>query len=179
MQGDREERIRHRAYEIWESAGRPEGEHDAHWAQARAEIGEEDHKAAEGGGVESVLRRTTEAAAEVLGAGLNAVADVVGEALAPKKSRSRKGKAVDAGSPAQQDKPARRRVAAKTSPPAAATGSHAMAKTSDMDDVPEVLKPTRGKIAQAPENEAAKGSGKGAGADRGKSATGQSGDAIH
>ncbi|WP_247896672.1 DUF2934 domain-containing protein [Azospirillum argentinense] len=25
MQGDREDRIRHRAYEIWERAGRPEG----------------------------------------------------------------------------------------------------------------------------------------------------------
>ena len=39
---DREERIRRRAYEIWEALGRPEGGQQAHWAQAEAEIlGEE------------------------------------------------------------------------------------------------------------------------------------------
>jgi hypothetical protein len=33
-----EERVRKRAYEIWEKAGRPDGQHDAHWEQARREI---------------------------------------------------------------------------------------------------------------------------------------------
>ncbi|MBP0494898.1 DUF2934 domain-containing protein [Roseomonas indoligenes] len=33
-----EKRIRERAYEIWESAGRPEGEHDTHWTQAEREV---------------------------------------------------------------------------------------------------------------------------------------------
>ncbi|WP_338665717.1 DUF2934 domain-containing protein [Pararoseomonas sp. SCSIO 73927] len=32
-------RIRERAYAIWEDAGRPEGRHEAHWDQARQEIG--------------------------------------------------------------------------------------------------------------------------------------------
>jgi hypothetical protein len=32
-----EERIRERAYRIWESEGRPEGRQDAHWEQARRE----------------------------------------------------------------------------------------------------------------------------------------------
>jgi hypothetical protein len=35
---DRHERIRQRAHEIWEQAGRPEGAHMEHWDQATAEI---------------------------------------------------------------------------------------------------------------------------------------------
>jgi hypothetical protein len=38
MIADREEEIRKRAREIWESEGRPEGRDIAHWEQARAEI---------------------------------------------------------------------------------------------------------------------------------------------
>jgi len=37
-----EERIRLRAYSIWESEGHPEGRHDAHWEQARRELEAED-----------------------------------------------------------------------------------------------------------------------------------------
>ena len=32
------ERIRRRAYELWESEGRPEGREHAHWHQAEMEI---------------------------------------------------------------------------------------------------------------------------------------------
>jgi hypothetical protein len=32
------ERIRERAYQIWESLGRPHGNHDDHWLQAEREI---------------------------------------------------------------------------------------------------------------------------------------------
>jgi hypothetical protein len=35
---DRHERIRQRAHEIWEQAGRPEGAHIEHWDRATAEI---------------------------------------------------------------------------------------------------------------------------------------------
>jgi hypothetical protein len=35
---DRQDRIRQRAHEIWEQAGRPEGAHQEHWEQAPAEI---------------------------------------------------------------------------------------------------------------------------------------------
>lgn len=35
---DRQERIRQRAHEIWEQAGRPEGSHMEHWDRATAEI---------------------------------------------------------------------------------------------------------------------------------------------
>ena len=33
-----EERIRHRAYELWEEAGRPHGQSEKYWQQARAEL---------------------------------------------------------------------------------------------------------------------------------------------
>ena len=33
-----EERIRHRAYELWEQAGRPPGQSEKYWQQARAEL---------------------------------------------------------------------------------------------------------------------------------------------
>ncbi|TGV75838.1 DUF2934 domain-containing protein [Mesorhizobium sp. M00.F.Ca.ET.149.01.1.1] len=36
MTDDRHERIRQRAHEIWEKAGRPEGAHMEHWEQAAA-----------------------------------------------------------------------------------------------------------------------------------------------
>ena len=39
---DKHERIRQRAFEIWEQAGRPEGEHERHWHQATREIEAED-----------------------------------------------------------------------------------------------------------------------------------------
>ncbi|WP_236025170.1 DUF2934 domain-containing protein [Arenibaculum pallidiluteum] len=39
---EREERVRRRAYEIWEREGRPDGRHDEHWVRALAEIVDED-----------------------------------------------------------------------------------------------------------------------------------------
>lgn len=38
MTDDKHERIRQRAHEIWEQAGRPEGAHMDHWDQAAAEV---------------------------------------------------------------------------------------------------------------------------------------------
>jgi hypothetical protein len=37
-----EQRIRERAYQIWERAGRPEGKATEHWLQAEAEISAEE-----------------------------------------------------------------------------------------------------------------------------------------
>jgi Protein of unknown function (DUF2934) len=37
-----EQRIRERAYGIWEREGRPEGRQEAHWEQARRECAQED-----------------------------------------------------------------------------------------------------------------------------------------
>lgn len=41
MSGDREERVRHRAHELWEQGGRPEGQHDRYWEQASREVSAE------------------------------------------------------------------------------------------------------------------------------------------
>ena len=46
MTTDREQRIREKAYEIWERQGRPEGGHEEHWHQAEREIAEEGRGAA-------------------------------------------------------------------------------------------------------------------------------------
>jgi hypothetical protein len=54
MSGDMEERIRRRAHEIWEQAGRPEGHDEEHWAQAHREITATD-TAGQQAGVESNL----------------------------------------------------------------------------------------------------------------------------
>lgn len=42
MDQDREERVRTRAYEIWEREGRQDGGHEAHWQQAEQELREEE-----------------------------------------------------------------------------------------------------------------------------------------
>lgn len=48
MASDLEKRVRERAYEIWESEGRPEGRQHEHWQQARAEFSEAKAEAAAG-----------------------------------------------------------------------------------------------------------------------------------
>jgi uncharacterized protein YjbJ (UPF0337 family) len=40
--GDRERRIRDRAYELWEQEGRPDGREHAHWREAESAIDAED-----------------------------------------------------------------------------------------------------------------------------------------
>jgi hypothetical protein len=42
MATDRQERIRHRAHEIWERQGRPHGSDQQHWDEATREIDAED-----------------------------------------------------------------------------------------------------------------------------------------
>ncbi len=39
---DAEARIRQRAYALWEAAGRPEGEHEAHWHEAAQQLAADD-----------------------------------------------------------------------------------------------------------------------------------------
>jgi hypothetical protein len=41
----REEKIRVRAYELWEKDGSPEGRADEYWEQARVQISEEESEA--------------------------------------------------------------------------------------------------------------------------------------
>ncbi len=43
MENSREDKVRLRAYQIWEDEGRPEGEDIAHWYRAEGEIEPEEH----------------------------------------------------------------------------------------------------------------------------------------
>ncbi|MCW2238471.1 DUF2934 domain-containing protein [Azospirillum canadense] len=194
MQGDREERIRRRAYEIWEREGHPEGRGEAHWAQACAEVDAEDkasivEKAVDAGAnvVTKVVRRTKKAATEAIGAGLNAVVDVVEEALAPKKPRARKakdeaGKAeaapAPAAEPAKPVEPAKAAKAGKKSQlPVPETGTRALAKTEDMESAEKTVKPARGKPGKSVKPEADKPEA--AAKPRRKSAAGQNSEVAH
>jgi hypothetical protein len=47
---DRENRIRDRAYKIWQDEGEPEGRDQAHWAQAEQEHGDDEAAGGEPGG---------------------------------------------------------------------------------------------------------------------------------
>ena len=49
----REQRIRERAYAIWEQKGRPEGKDREHWLRAEAEIAAEERGAAEEAALEA------------------------------------------------------------------------------------------------------------------------------
>jgi hypothetical protein len=40
---NREERIRQKAHQIWEQAGRPDGKADEHWSEAERQIDKDDH----------------------------------------------------------------------------------------------------------------------------------------
>ncbi|WBV43323.1 DUF2934 domain-containing protein [Pseudoroseomonas cervicalis] len=51
----REERIRQRAYALWEQAGRPHGQDEAHWHQARSEL---DATAEQGAALDAQLADT-------------------------------------------------------------------------------------------------------------------------
>lgn len=45
---ERDERIRQRAYAIWEREGRPEGLKDRHWHQAAEEVASEEKAGSQG-----------------------------------------------------------------------------------------------------------------------------------
>ena len=49
MDSDKDEKIRRRAYEIWQREGSPEGRSDEHWSQAARELEDEDGSSDESG----------------------------------------------------------------------------------------------------------------------------------
>jgi hypothetical protein len=56
MTSDKQEKIRSRAYQIWEREGRPEGRGEEHWAQAAHEIENEEKAGADlSGGVKPTV----------------------------------------------------------------------------------------------------------------------------
>jgi hypothetical protein len=93
---NREQRIRQRAYEIWESEGKPHGRDDEHWRRAEADIEKEGAHAA--GTMPGELSREERYSAE--GQGQHAVQPVTSRPLthgaqdltkqpAPAKKKSR------------------------------------------------------------------------------------------
>ncbi|HEY0525129.1 MAG TPA: DUF2934 domain-containing protein [Stellaceae bacterium] len=128
MQSDRENRIKERAHAIWERAGRPHGQHDRHWAQAEAEIADEDRNAKTAGEEgRSIVKTVIETAASVAGAALQAATEAVTgkrtEEADAKKPRA--GTAATTGAEGEGDKdakaaPPKPAARAKTAKPAAA-----------------------------------------------------------
>jgi hypothetical protein len=89
MFDDNNQRIRKRAYQIWEEQGCPEGLSTDHWLQAEGEIREED--AAEGAkaGSSTALTQTDEAETAAAGAASEIMMDV-GTAVAGRLSKGGK-----------------------------------------------------------------------------------------
>ena len=85
MRSDRDERIKQRAYELWQSEGHDHGRHEDHWHRAEREI------AAEERGPTAAPRR----------AGRSAKATTTAKAAAATPARSR-----SAGSETRGEKPA-------------------------------------------------------------------------
>lgn len=100
MADDRQERIRERAYAIWEREGRRDGEHQRHWHQAASEIDAEDAaSAAAGPGRKAATsRKSTAAAGKPAKTGPTKAArprpsEIVAKPVAATKPRARKAKA--------------------------------------------------------------------------------------
>ena len=85
MADDREQKVKSRAYEIWESEGRPSGRHDENWDQARREIERDQGRTTAGPAPEGPAKRAP--ARRAAGAGASRPA---GESKTA-KGRSRRG----------------------------------------------------------------------------------------
>ncbi len=117
MPSDRENRIKERAHAIWERAGRPHGQDQQHWAQAEAEIAEEDRSAKPAGQSRSIVETVVETAATVAGAAFQAAADVVtGRRTAASPKKPRTGKAAKEGAEGAGEKTAKSAKAAAPKP---------------------------------------------------------------
>ena len=88
-------RIRDRAYELWESEGRPDGRHDEHWHRARRELdGEGGSSAADS------LPDTAPGPDAGIPVPGNASQDSLREAAERFRDMDREQSAADAGAPA-------------------------------------------------------------------------------
>ena len=100
MSGEREERIRARAYEIWQRAGCPEGREREHWDEAEREIDLEDRQRSANGpaaGAETAPESTRPSAQPAKGtrrkgAKGGASGEIEKEPEAPVKPQMRRGR---------------------------------------------------------------------------------------
>lgn len=121
MSPEQEDRIKQRAYEIWEREGRPDGRGDAHWSMAvqeiRAEDGWVDDAAVSAGPTDDLSRQLGSAEASLAPKGTEPAPQVPApEEPAPaKKPRARKAavpKVEAAAERAEELKPKARKSAA-------------------------------------------------------------------
>jgi hypothetical protein len=140
MSPEQEDRIKQRAYEIWDREGRPDGRGDVHWSMAvqeiRAEDGWVDDAADSDGPTDDLSRQLGSAEAALAPEGATTPAE---EPAPVKKSRARKTAApkVEAAEPAAEaaepaEAPKKTRKAAGPKPAAAAktSASKTEAKTT-------------------------------------------------
>lgn len=103
MAGELDKRIADRAYEIWESEGRPEGRSHEHWEQARSEFAEAKSEAGQRGGARKTASakppaktasgKSAAAKPARKGSGAAKPAAKAGQAAAKPKAGPRSGKA--------------------------------------------------------------------------------------
>jgi hypothetical protein len=127
MSPEQEDRIKQRAYEIWEREGRPDGRGDVHWSMAvqeiRAEDGWVDDAAESDGPTDDLSRQLGSAEAALAPEGAAATEE---EPAPAKKSRAKKTVApkVEAAAPAEAaetaEAPKKTRKAATPKPAVAA-----------------------------------------------------------
>lgn len=139
MSPEQEDRIKQRAYEIWEREGRPDGRGDVHWSMAvqeiRAEDGWVDDAADSDGPTDDLSRQLGSAEAALAPEGATTTAE---EPAPVKKSRAKKTAApkVEAAEPAEAaettEAPKKTRKAAASKPAVAAktSASKTEAKTT-------------------------------------------------
>lgn len=85
---DAEARISQRAYALWENAGRPEGQHEAHWYEAAQQLAAED----EGGSrLQGMPDPSAAGAAQGTRGGAKTPLDQVERDAAPQFARTRRG----------------------------------------------------------------------------------------
>jgi hypothetical protein len=137
MSPEQEDRIKQRAYEIWEREGRPDGRGDVHWSMAvqeiRAEDGWVDDAAESDGPTDDLSRQLGSAEAALAPEGATTPAE---EPAPVKKSRAKKTAApkVEAAEPAAgtAEAPKKTRKAATPKPAVAAKTSASKTEAKPM-----------------------------------------------
>jgi hypothetical protein len=120
MSPEQEDRIKQRAYEIWEREGCPHGRGDAHWSMAvqeiRAEDGWVDDAADTAGPTDDLSRQLGSAEAALAPEGTEAAPEEPELASKPRAKKAAAPKAEVAAKPAEEPKAkARKPAALKTS----------------------------------------------------------------
>lgn len=123
---DLEERIRRRAYELWERHGRPEGQHDSHWEMARQEVMAE----AVDGGQEANGSEAMPAA----GTGEGVLQGAGSTAAPAKRSRPKAAAAKDVAPKAPEPEPPAKRAAGRSRSKATEGAEAGLAATPTGDE---------------------------------------------